>query len=284
MSHAEPAAPTGFSSLLASLVPDDDRFTVTLPADWLQGRTAYGGLSAALCLQATLRAFPGLPPLRSAQFAFVGPATGALCIAPRMLRQGKSAAFAGVDLEGDSGPAVRATLCFGAGRDLPHDHGKYTMPGTPPRESCPAFYAWDNRPNFMSHFDGRLAGGSLPMSGGPSPQMLVWLRHRDSSVSADLVSLVALADALPPASFASFAQGGPVGAISTMTWSIDMLDAAVDNPAGWWLLHAEAETIRDGYSAQTTVVWHPDGRAVMVARQTVAIFGKRPATDPAPRS
>lgn len=275
MHHDESATQTPFSSLLDSLDAAGDRFTIALPADWLQGRTAYGGLSAALCLQATLRAFPDVPPLRSAQFAFVGPATGRLGIAPRMLRQGKSAAFAGVDLDGDSGPAVRATLCFGAGRDLPHDHGSLSMPDTPSREACPDFYAWSQRPNFMSHFDGRLAAGSLPMSGGPVPHMRVWLRHRDTTAPDGLVSLVALADALPPASFASFSDGGPVGAISTMTWSIDMLESEVGNPAGWWLVDAQAETIRDGYSAQATVIWHPDGRPVMAARQTVAIFGRR---------
>jgi hypothetical protein len=43
------------------------------PANWLQGRTIYGGLSVALALQAALRDGPtGLPPLKSAQIAFVG--------------------------------------------------------------------------------------------------------------------------------------------------------------------------------------------------------------------
>lgn len=263
---------TGFSSMLATLAAAGDQYTISLPADWLQGRTAYGGLSAALCLQAALRAFPDLPPLRSAQFAFIGPATGELRMSPRMLRQGKSAAFTGVDLEGDSGLAVRATLCFGTGRGLPHDHGKYAMPTTPALESCPSYYTWNQRPNFMAHFEGRLAAGGLPLSGGRSPQMLVWLRHRDASVRGDLVSLMALADALPPASFATFVDGVP---ISTMTWAVDMLEPQIDSPTGWWLVHSEAETIRDGYSAQTAVIWHPDGRPVMAARQNVAIFGKR---------
>jgi hypothetical protein len=123
-----PAALTDFSTMMGTLDAAADGFTISLPADWLQGRTAYGGLSAALCLQASLRALPGLPPLRSAQFAFVGPATGELHIRPSVLRQGKSAAFVGVDLEGEAGLAVRATLCFGAGRDLPHEYRRHTMP------------------------------------------------------------------------------------------------------------------------------------------------------------
>ena len=79
---------------------------MVLPDDWLQGRTAFGGLSAALCWEAAQRVGDALPPLRSAQFAFVGPAGGRLRIEPTLLRRGKSAAFYSVDLHGDDVLAV----------------------------------------------------------------------------------------------------------------------------------------------------------------------------------
>lgn len=107
---------TPFSVLTAAMVQDNGSHSIVLPADWLQGRTAYGGLSAALCLQATLRSIEDLPPLRSAQFCFVGPATGKLSISSDVLRKGKSTTLVGCDLTGDSGLAVRSTLCFVAGR------------------------------------------------------------------------------------------------------------------------------------------------------------------------
>ena len=47
---------SGFSALLESIKREDEAFSVTLPDSWLQGRTAYGGLSAALCVEAALRA------------------------------------------------------------------------------------------------------------------------------------------------------------------------------------------------------------------------------------
>lgn len=267
-----PPALTDFSRLLASLQPAQPGFQIDLPADWLQGRTAYGGLSAALCLQATLRTWPELPPLRSAQFAFIGPASGTLRLAPVLLRQGKSASFVGVDLVGDSGLAVRATFCFGAGRVLPQTHVVGPMPDSAERDLLPAFFGWPGQPNFMAHFDGRLAAGSLPMAGGPAPAMRVWVRHRDRSDPGNLVSLMALADALPPVAFAVLTEPVP---ISTMTWSVDLLDDQPDSTTGWWLLDGQAETVRDGYSSQTTTLWHPDGRPVAIARQQVAVFGKR---------
>ncbi len=273
--HGTDATLTDFSKMIGTLTAVGDRLEISLPADWLQGRTAYGGLSASLCLEASLRAFAEVPPLRSAQFAFVGPATGDLRITPKVLRQGKSAVFTSVDLEGEGGLAVRATFCFGAGRDLPHEYGKHAMqamPATPARDTLPSYFAWSPKPNFMSHFEGRLASGGAPLTGSSLPEMLVWLRHRDAAAPGTLVSLMALADALPPASFATFTEGVP---ISTMTWAVDMLDAHPESETGWWLVHSEAETIHQGYSAQSSVIWHPDGRPVMAARQNVAIFGKR---------
>ena len=82
-----------FVELLASIVPTDAGFAVDAPPSWSQGRTLYGGISSALCLEAVHRAFPDLPPLRSAQIAFVGPASGNVSMHPTILRRGKSTAF-----------------------------------------------------------------------------------------------------------------------------------------------------------------------------------------------
>lgn len=60
----------------------------TPPKHWLQGRTAYGGFSAALALQIALKEFPeGLPPLKSAQIAFIGPVTENVTFHAEILRQ-----------------------------------------------------------------------------------------------------------------------------------------------------------------------------------------------------
>src|SRR5271165_3551282 len=99
-----------FSRLLQDISRSGDEFTTTVPDDWLQGRTLYGGLSAALCVEAAARTFSELPPLRSAQFSFVGPASGAVRLVPSILRKGKSTVFVAVDLIGEAGLATRAAL------------------------------------------------------------------------------------------------------------------------------------------------------------------------------
>ena len=57
------AAPS-LPSVLATLTPAGDAFTLDAPAGWGQGRTLYGGMTAALCWAAAARAHPALPPLR----------------------------------------------------------------------------------------------------------------------------------------------------------------------------------------------------------------------------
>ena len=263
---------TPFSGVIASLQRQGDHFAVSLPADWLQGRTAYGGLSAAICLEATQRAFPELPPLRSAQLAFVGPATGELRVAIDTLRAGKSTVFTSADLKGDDGLATRATFCFGLPRVVDHDHTDLPFPVAPPPDACPSYYGSPGEPKFMRHFDGRIAAGAKPRTPGALPEMSVWLRHRDGAAGGGMVSLLAMADALPPAAAVLFDAPTP---ISTMTWSVDILDPNAQSASGWWFVHCAADRARGGYSAQRTTIWNPDGQPVLVARQNVAVFSAR---------
>lgn len=261
---------TTYSTLIAGMQREGDHHIISLPEDWLQGRTAYGGLSASLCLEAIQRSYDALPPLRSAQFCFVGPASGGLSISSQVLRKGKSTVLVASDLTGDSGLAVRATFCFGAGRESSHDHQSFVMPNVPAPEECPSYYTWPNRVNFMNHFEGQLALGARPGTPDAKPEMTVWLRHYDEGDESSLVRLLSLADALPPPALV-MSQTVPI--ISTMTWNIEMLDAKPFSESGWWLVQARADTSQEGYSAQQTVIWRPDGKPVLVARQNVVIFG-----------
>ena len=260
---------TPFSSLLA-MEQEGAAYTTTLPDDWLQGRTAYGGLSAALCYEAAQKSFRDLPPLRSAQFAFVGPASGQLKVEPTLLRRGKSAAFISVDLFGDSGIAVRSLLCFGAKRQSAIDLNAMPAPIVKHWDECPAFFVGEHRPASTQHFDGRLAAGAGPRTPGADPSMHVWLTHIEASANATMPGLIALADALPPAATILFApESAP---ISTMTWSLDMLTGAPESPSGWWLVRNSAQSAAHGYSSQDMAIWNDQGMPVMAMRQNIAIF------------
>jgi acyl-CoA thioesterase len=259
-----------FSSLCATMTADADGLALTVPGDWMQGRTIYGGLSAALCLEAALRSFPDLPPLRSALVSFIGPGGGDLRLAARLLRRGKSAAFVEADIVSEGQLATRATFCFGAARPSTFAHQALAAPDVPGPQACTPFFKSPLRPAFTQHFDMRLAGGHAPMSGAAEPDMILWARHEDAESRSGLVALLALADAAPPAAMAMFTAPAM---ISSMTWMVDVLDPAALSAEGWWLCRSTAQTARDGYSAQAMTLWAADGTPVLVGRQTIAVFG-----------
>ena len=262
---------TSYTDLITALTATDNGFTapmkVNVTDDWRQGRTTYGGLSAALCLEAALKAVPDAPPLRSGQFAFIGPAAGELAIRTEVLRRGKSTLFMGVDLVGEQGLATRAILTFGAARESRLAHLDLPAPATLPLASAPDFFPSGTGPNFTQQFEFKLAGGTKIGTSG-APDFLVWIRHKDPAARS-LAALVALADALPPPAITLFPERAP---ISTMTWSLDVLaDAPVDDD-GWRLMKSRADTVLEGYSAQDMAVWDHAGRPLIVARQNVAVF------------
>ncbi len=76
-------AGTPFREMMQSLAPGEQGLAIDLPGDWLQGRTAYGGLTGALCVEAAARLHPGLPPLRNAHSPSPGPPPGAWSCRPR---------------------------------------------------------------------------------------------------------------------------------------------------------------------------------------------------------
>ncbi len=258
-----------FSELMASMAKHDDACSVTATEDWLQGRTIYGGLAAAFCLEAVAQQLGELPPLRSAQFSFVGPATGTVTIRPSLLRKGKSTLFAGADLSGEAGLATRATLCYGAARESSLSLSDVGSPDVKEPDDYPPFFGKIPGLNFIQHFDGRHAAGAFPFSGAAKPTMTLWIRHRDEKAPMSSTTLVALADAPPPASIVMFKKQVP---ISTMTWAIDMLTDRLETEGGWWIIRTTAEAIADGYSSQTMNVWNSARKPMMVARQNIAVF------------
>ncbi len=264
-------------SVIDAIAEQDGAYTLQAPPEWSQGRTLYGGMTTALSAVVAQRAAPGLPPLRSAQVAFVGPASGRLSFTPGLLRQGKSSVILGVDCRSEAGMAARAIFTYGAERDsgIAHDFSaRSDLAVAPPGpDACPPFAGPGVlTPTFFQNFDVRLAAGLLPASGGGAPDFTVWVRHLDAAGVDPVVALLALADAPPPAVMVQFKAFAP---ISTMTWGIDLFhpiaagDAAADD---WHLLRTHSEQAAHGYSLQAMEVWNAAGARVAAARQMVALF------------
>ena len=255
--------------VLGTMAPDGDGWAFDAPPSWSQGRTLYGGMTAALCWAAAARSFADLPPLRSAQFSFVGPAGGRLRFVTQLLRRGRSATILSVDALATSGEvAARALLTCGSARDSRVEHNRAAAPPVPAPADCPTLFpAPEAGPTFARNFELRLAGGNAPFAGG-DPEFTVWTRLTRPDGADPLTALLALADALPPAAMVGFPA---FGVISTMTWTVE-LDRQPTQANGWFLQQSVSESTVDGYSRQAMALWDETGRRILVARQTVAIF------------
>jgi acyl-CoA thioesterase len=260
-----------FATIMDSLALADGVHTGHVTPDWMQGRTVYGGMSAALCLQAVRNEFPDLPPLRSAHISFAGPVAGDVAVTTRLLRQGKSASFVTADLTSEAGFGTHATFTYGADRTSSKCQTRFPMPQVKaPNEVGPHFREGGGRPHFTHHFDMRLAAGSPPISGAEEADICLWLKAHDGDYHALDVALLALGDAPPPAALSLFDQFTP---LSTMTWAIDMMSTDLKSPDGWYLSRLKSDAIGDGYSAQSMGLWASDGRPILASKQCVALFG-----------
>jgi acyl-CoA thioesterase len=255
---------TPIADILAAATRDDGLRT-SIPADWMQGRTAFGGLSAALALQAALEAEPDLPPLRSAQVAFIGPLAGEVRVTATRLRRGRNAAFLQSDVVSEAGLGLRATFVFMAplSSAIAHDAAPRASlsPPVPDAElyTGPDEFFTGNF-NFLDHQPGT----------GPA-EWLRWARLRAREGLHPFVELIAIGDALPPAAF-KLAEDRRVP-VSSLDWQINFLTAEPATEDGWWLLHAAADRARDGYSSQRMTIWNAAGDPIAEAMQGVAIFG-----------
>jgi len=259
-----------FDELLDSMAsgPDGEAH-VNPPDNWRQGRTLYGGLTLALSQAAAARAFPGLPPLRAVQTAFIGPSAGEVSIRPAILRAGKSMTFVGVDLVAEGRLAARSLFAHGAARPSALSARAPSPPPAPAPDVAPPLFQTAGRPAFTVHLDQRFAGGHRLMTGAPHGDLLVWVRHAEA-VAPSTSALLLLGDALPPASFPRFAAPA---IISTVTWGFELFAPERHKGEGWHLLRSTDDGVGEGYAGQSMGMWDEGGEPILLGRQSVAIFG-----------
>ncbi|MGE0742688.1 MAG: thioesterase family protein [Hyphomonadaceae bacterium] len=265
------SAMSSLRSVVETLAPDGDAFVIQAPEDWAQGRTLYGGMTAALAYESAKRTHGELGPLRSAQFALIGPATGRLRFVSTLLRRGRSSAMISTECVNDDGAVARAIFVFGAARESKVAHDFLPIPDVPSPDACGPFRKEGPNParGFWTNFETRLgAGGRIFDVAAPRPEFAIWTRFVDAGDADPMTALLAIADCPPPAAMVHFPQPGP---ISTMTWAIDILRIP-PSIEGWWLLQSSSEHTADGYSMQNMNMWSESGEAIAAGRQTVAIF------------
>jgi len=269
MSDAPSLPATTLDQLLAAGRDGDDGRHYSIGPDWMQGRTAYGGISAALALDAAMQHHPGDAPLRTAQVSFVGPVGGDCRVETRLLRQSKSSRFVTADLESEAGYGTNALFTFMKPRESHVDHERIAVPTIAEPDALEEIPDHPARPPFTRKFEMRPISGRGFGHGKDEANIVTWVRWLEEPAADPHIALLALADALPPAALQLFHQFGP---ISSSTWVQHFLTDHPETEDGWWLLVSRTSHARRGFSAQSMYIWNSRRELVSVGGQGVAIY------------
>ncbi len=261
-----------FGKMLATARPLEDGFALEVGADWLQGRTAYGGLSSALALEAARRALPvdlaaGLP-LCSAQFSMIAPLSGPIEARARVVRQGRNAVWITSELWGEKGLGFIATCVFMHRRESVLDMAGYALPAHLIALDEAAPFTTKALPAFMQmHFDVRFALGREHVE---AADLCWWVRLRDREGISAEVEAVLVGDALPTAVLPHLPKGTP---ISSMQWHVNMLSGEARPEDGWWLIRSTSRQSGSGLASEDILQWGANGTPAIAGLQSVAVFG-----------
>ncbi len=259
-----------FAATLAGVEPREGGFALTVPDDWHQGRTAYGGFSTALALSAARQQCgAGLPPLRSAAISFIGPLFGPVEIRARKLRQGKNATWASAEILRDGAVGLSASFVFM--RPVPSALHLNDCPApadaVPPEDAVVVEPAPHSPSFFKEHIDMRYA---TPRSLEKRPEVCRWVRLMEREGLDAVTELLLVADVAPPAVLPMLDSRAPA---SSMLWQANLLTDNPETRDGWWLLRSRASYAANGCSSQIMEVWNAMGEPVMTGMQSMAVFG-----------
>lgn len=252
-------------AILNDRIPHASGFDTEIPSDWMQGRTAFGGLSSTLALQAATDVEPDLPPLRSAQIAFIGPLAGRVRVTATKLRRGRNAAFIQSDVVSEAGLGLRANFVFMAALASKVGHEGFTRSTQNPPPPGSKVYTGPEG-FFTNNFE------FVDIKDGLAPaEWLRWGRLRDRDGLSRSAELMLIGDALPPGALKLF--GKQMAPVSSLSWQINILQDNPDNQSGWWLLGSVSDHVAHGFATQRMLIWNDMGEVVAEAIQGVAVFG-----------
>lgn len=259
------------TGVLQAARPTPEGLRFPMAENWTQGRTAFGGYTAAVLLAAARRQAEDLPPLRSALINFTAPVTADPVVTPELLRRGRNVTTLAARARIDGAVVALGAFSFGAPQQshvtvacpapdagAVEDTEPYLPPGMP---RLPA--------RFLENFEIRLIVGARPFTGAARGHVRVWARHRDPQARGTIEGLLCLADLLPPAIFPMLTRIGPN---SSMTWICNFLTDTLATRDGWWMAETDLTAAQDGYSSQVMRIWNGAGDLVVEGMQSVIVF------------
>lgn len=271
MTESSAEARTPLPALFERRTRSDGLVSFVVPADWMQGRTTFGGLIAALAVQAMRDVAGSDWPLRALQTSFVGPVGGPTSVRVQVLRQGKNVRQVQAVLESGGETAAVALAAFGKAREtiVPEKRPEQPRVAKSAEESIEVPYVPGFTPKFLQHLQSRLAEGEPPFSQTPSWHSRIHTRLRDPEVDLELTSVL-LADMPPTPVLSNFDRSVPASSVS---WELEIIPQLAVNRAGWFRIDTDAVAAAQGYVSQRSTLWTPEGALCALGYQVVGVYG-----------
>lgn len=246
--------------------------TMEFPTSWCQGRTAFGGLSAALLYQAIRTHVPCERRLLSLSTNFVGPllADTPFSLSVEILRQGKSSTQVMAKAIQNEQVCVIVQGCFASPRQSSANVSVSKVLGLHPvdeRHKLP--FIKDQMPDFFQHIDLCPQQGAMPFSGADTSHIGGWMRLSQTPQHFNEAHVIALTDSWPPTLLQMFKHPAPA---SSMSWYLEFVQEPNLTPGEWLGFEAITHHSKDGYALEDGCIWSQSGELIALTRQTVALF------------
>lgn len=252
----------------------DSEFPIS--EQWGQGRSIFGGLTAALILvhvQSNIDATEH--DLRTVNIHFCGATSADIpCeFRHRVLSAGKSVIQIEGQLLQNGEVKTQIIACFTLARSSSIDIN--LAPKVFPvawQDTHPIAFVGGKVPDFIKYFDLRYTNNNLPFSGSKDSLITGWMRFNEPSEALNDASILALIDAWPPAILPMLSKPAPT---STITWNVEFMyprpPLEVED-----LLYYECSAIEagQGYAHTEGKIYHPNGQLLALNRQMVGIYDK----------
>lgn len=246
--------------------------TMQFPANWCQGRTAFGGLSAALLYQAIRQQVDQSRRLLSISTNFVGPllAETDFSISVEILREGKNSTQVLAKAIQNDQVSVIVQACFGKDRESSiYVPVSKEMALNPVNENNMLPYQAGVMPEFFQHVALCPEQGGMPFSGAETSHLGGWMKLKQQPEAITEAHVLALTDAWPPTLLQMFKQPAPA---SSMSWYLEFVQTPQLEPQQWLGFEAITHHSQGGYGLEDGAIWSPSGQLIALTRQTVAVF------------
>ncbi len=245
---------------------------ILIPDTWAQGRTTFGGLTAAILCEATKRDTDPSRPLRNFEISFLRPleALKPFEIQVETLANGKTVTIksARIVQQGKVRATARADYVLPLESNIVID--TFTLPQLKEKDKS-VLLKGDHLPSFFQHFDNHIATEGVPFCGQEVPELGGWMAFKDAPKKVTDAHLICVIDSWPPAASPHYDGFKP---LSTLSWSVLFANPSNKvSPTEHLGYLSKVNFGENGLSSSQAEVWAPEGKLLARSFQTNIIYG-----------